>query len=180
MNAVFFVLFGLVLCFGFVLLFGAPYLPTLSKQVDEALDMIDLAPGQTLLELGCGDGKVMIAAAARGWNVIGYELNPLLAFVAWLRTLKYRGQTHARQGTAKVVCGNFWNKKWPPADGIFVFLLDKYMSKLDTKITQDVVSPIKVISFVFKIPAKQPAIEHKGLYLYEYTGRDRSPSLHHQ
>jgi phospholipid N-methyltransferase len=53
----------IVSCFGFVLLRGAPYLPTLSKQVGTALNMIDLERGDTILELGCGDGKVLIAAA---------------------------------------------------------------------------------------------------------------------
>lgn len=151
----------LIASFGFVLLRGAPYLPTLTKQVTTALDMVDLKPGQTLLELGCGDGKVLIAAAERGWNVVGYELNPLLAFVAWFRTRKYR--KHVR-----VVCGDFWNQKWPPAEGIFVFLLDSFMPKLDTKITQYKHKPVKLVSFAFQIPDRKPAAEKDGLFLYTY------------
>ncbi|HSH18794.1 MAG TPA: class I SAM-dependent methyltransferase, partial [Candidatus Saccharimonadales bacterium] len=95
-------------CFGFVLLRGAPYLPTLRKQVDAALDLADLSPGDTLLELGCGDGKVMIAAAQRGLKVVGYELNPILACIAWLRTRRYGKQV-------QVVWGDFWTKDWPKA-----------------------------------------------------------------
>ena len=50
-------LFGiLVISFGFVVFVGPPYLPTLDKQVRTALDLLDLKKGQTLLELGCGDG----------------------------------------------------------------------------------------------------------------------------
>jgi hypothetical protein len=63
-----------LVCFGLVLIVGAPYLPTLTPQVEAALDMLDLKPGQTMLELGCGDGKVLIAAAKRGWHCVGYEL----------------------------------------------------------------------------------------------------------
>lgn len=152
---------GVVLaCFGFVLLQGAPYLPTLSKQVEIALDMVDLRPGQTLLELGSGDGKVLIAAAERGWNVVGYELNPLLAAFSWLRTRRYGGRV-------KVVCGNFWNRQWPPSDGIFVFLLDKYMLRLDTKIAREGYR-VKLVSFAFQIPGRQPKATRAGLYLYEY------------
>lgn len=159
------VLGGFVMaCFGFVLLRGAPYLPTLSKQVKTALDLIDLKPGQTLLELGCGDGKVLVAAAERGWNVVGYELNPILALIAWLRTRKYRGRV-------RVVCGDFWRAKWPPADAIFVFLLDSFMQKLDTKIVQSYpkpVKPVKLVSFAFQIPDREPKTQKNGLYLYEY------------
>jgi ribosomal protein L11 methylase PrmA len=77
-TVVFGVFAVLVILFGFVVAFGAPYLPTLRPQITMALDMLDLKKGQTLLELGSGDGRVMMAAAERGWNVIGYELNPLL------------------------------------------------------------------------------------------------------
>ena len=157
----------LLSCFGFVLLRGAPYLPTLTRQVDTALDLIGLREGQTLLELGCGDGKVLIAAAERGWNVVGYELNPILAFIAWARTRRFR----KGPGRVKVVCGDFWSKKWPPAEGIFVFLLDSFMLKLDTKIVQSYgksVKPVKLVSFAFQIPGRKADIERDGLFLYEY------------
>lgn len=162
MNSVLFGLAALVLLFGFVVAFGAPYLPTLRAQTDEALDLLDLKPGQTLLELGCGDGRVMLAAARRGLRVVGYELNPVLVAIAWLVTLRYRRQV-------RVVWGNYWRKTLPPADGIFVFLLDKYMQKLDKKITQEQAGHrVKLVSFAFKIPGKQPAKTSKGLYIYDY------------
>jgi SAM-dependent methyltransferase len=151
---------ALVLCFGFVLLFGAPYLPVLRPQMETALDLIDLQPGQTLLELGCGDGKVLVAAAQRGLNVIGYELNPLLALLAWLRTRRYRRQV-------RVVCGNFWSGDWPPADGIFVFLLDRFMVRLDARIS-GLQRPVRLASFAFQIPGKKPEAVRNGVYLYAY------------
>jgi SAM-dependent methyltransferase len=153
-----------------VLLRGAPYLPTLTKQVTAALDLVDLQPGQTLLELGCGDGKVLIAAAERGWNVVGYELNPILAAIAWLRTRRYGKRV-------RVVCGDFWTRQWPPAEAIFVFLLDSFMPKLDTKIAQSYVKsthivragkPLRLVSFAFQIPGKQAVMQRDGLFLYEY------------
>jgi SAM-dependent methyltransferase len=150
----------LLICFGFVLLYGAPYLPTLTRQVDVALDLVDLQAGQTLLELGCGDGKVLLAAAARGWNAVGYELNPIMAFIAWLRTRRYGGQV-------RVVCGNFWTSPWPPTDGIFVFLLDKFMPRLDTKIAQ-LGRPVKLVSFAFQIPTKKATASRDGVFLYKY------------
>lgn len=154
----------LAVCFGLVLLRGAPYLPTLTPQVGTALDLVDLKPGQTLLELGCGDGKILIAAAKRGINVVGYELNPVMAFIAWARTLRYRDRV-------RVVWGDFWVVDWPAADGIFVFLLDRYMEKLNTKIVQSYGKSgktIKLVSFAFHIPSRKPAAEKQGLFLYEY------------
>ncbi len=151
----------LLVCFSFVLLFGAPYLPTLSKNMRVALDMVDLRPGQTLLELGCGDGKVLVAAAQRGWRVIGYELNPLLVLVCWWRTRHYRKLVSVRWG-------NFWRANWPAADGIFVFVMQRHMGKLDKKIMQLSGKPVKLVSFAFAVPGKQPIKKRDGVYLYEY------------
>jgi SAM-dependent methyltransferase len=152
----------LIICFSGVLLFGAPYLPTLKPQVDASFKLANLEPGDVLLELGCGDGRVLIAAAKLGAKSIGYELNPIMAFVAWLRTRRYRKQV-------KIVCGNFWQLKWPEADVIFVFLLDRYMHKLDTKCTQYPYKPVKLISFAFKIPSRKADKQNKGVYLYEFS-----------
>lgn len=155
---------ALVLLFGFVVWFGAPYLPTLKPQTKRALDLLNLQKGQTLLELGCGDGRVMRAAAARGITVVGYELNPILVLVAKVVTWRYRK-------TTKVVWGNFWKAKWPQTDGIFVFLLDKYMKRLDTKVAQERTKqgkPLKVVSFTFQIPDRKMVKQNGGLYLYDY------------
>lgn len=153
-----------IFCFAFVLLFGAPYVPTLPKQTDIALDMINLQPGETLLELGCGDGKVLLAAAQRGWSAVGVELNPILVLVSRVRTWQYRKQV-------RVVWGNLWHsEKWPQVDGIFVFLLPKYMEKLDKEVSRWHSGPIKLVSFAFPIPTKPSAGKHKlGVYMYEYT-----------
>ena len=157
----------IVACFSGVLLFGAPFLPTLRPQIGAALDLLELKPGQTMLELGCGDGRVMIAAAERGIRVIGYELNPLLALISWLRTRRYGSQV-------RVVWGNYWQAEWPPADGIFAFILPRYMDKLKQKIVSTRRRPVKLASFAFKIPTNQFIAQRDGVYLYRF---DSAPTL---
>ncbi|MDB5169515.1 MAG: hypothetical protein JWO41_871 [Candidatus Saccharibacteria bacterium] len=155
------VLFAILLCFGFVLLFGAPYLPTLKPQVRAALELANVKPGETLLELGCGDGRMLLAAAHVGVKSVGYELNPILALIAWLRTIKHRQMI-------TIIWGDFWRQPWPETEAIFVFLLPKYMKKLDTKVMQYKHKPVKVTSFAFEIPGKTPAAVRDGVFLYEY------------
>lgn len=147
-----------VLAFGAVILFGAPYLPTLSKQIDAGLDLLDLKPDQTLLELGSGDGRVLVAAAKSGLQVVGIELNPILVVVSWLRTWRYRRQV-------RIIWGNFWRTPWPPADGVFVFLHDRFMPKLDARMQK---IEVPLISYAFQIPGKKPAATKDGIFLYKY------------
>lgn len=151
----------LILMFAGVLLVGAPYLPTLSRQQQKALDLLDLKPGQTLLELGSGDGRILKAAAKQGIKGVGYELNPLLYVYSKLSLLPYRR-------LVAVKFGNFWHKSVDGYDGIYIFLLDKYMDKLNKKFTQEITNHTRVVSFGFRIPNKKPTTEVDGLYLYTY------------
>lgn len=152
---------SIVLVFGLVVFIGAPYLPTLEKTKLVALDLLDLKPGQTLLELGSGDGRVMKAAAERNIKVIGYEINPILVILSWFVTRKYRRNV-------KIIWGNYWTKTWPAHDGIYVFLIDKYMKKLDKKIHAESQPGTLVASNTFKIPGKKVIASISGIYLYKY------------
>jgi SAM-dependent methyltransferase len=158
MAYLFIVIFALLAAFAGVILRGAPYLPTLDKQARSALDLLNLQPGQTLLELGCGDGKVLLLAARSGLNAVGIELNPFLVIVARLRTWRYRKQV-------RVIWGDLWLMQWPPCDGVFTFLLAKFMHKLDTRMAK-VQKPL--VSFAFKIPSRPIAAEKDGVFLYKY------------
>ncbi len=187
MTWLFAVIVTVVLLFGFVVMFGAPYLPTLRKQQQAALDLLDLKPGQLLVELGSGDGRMLKVAAEQGIRSVGYELNPLLVLYSRLVTFRYR-----RLVTIKLA--NFWRSPLPECDGIYVFLLDRYMAKLHTKIIQEIgssVNPavdlshppkadnhlpkrqierahygVKLVSFAFKIPGEKHITEKSGMYLY--------------
>jgi ribosomal protein L11 methylase PrmA len=151
-----------LLAFQFVVLFlGAPYVPTLNKQREAALDLLGLKKGQTLIDLGCGDGAMLIAAARRGLNVTGYEINPLLVFIARARTRRYGKQV-------TVVRGNFWHKKWPQASAVFVFLTSRYMKKLDENMNQQFQKPVKLITYGFQMPNKKVVAEKEACFLYYY------------
>lgn len=162
---IFVIIAVIVFCFASVLLFGAPFLPTLDPQIASALNMLDLGPGDTLLELGCGDGRVLLHAAERGIHAVGYELNPIMACISWIRTRKCRQYV-------KVVWGNYWLVSWPPAQGIFGFILPKYMTKLHNKIMRYTSRPLRVASFAFPITERIPIAQDQGVFLYEYTTSD--------
>lgn len=161
MSALWLVFVLVILAFGFVVLFGPPYLPTRRKQIEAALDLLALKQGETMLELGCGDGRVVRAAAARGWRVVGIELNPLLVLVARLNTWRYRKQV-------RIIWGDYFRVAWPLAQGIFTFMLPRQMAQLDVHIQAHVTQPVRLASFAFAIPGKKPDARSDGVLLYRY------------
>jgi 16S rRNA A1518/A1519 N6-dimethyltransferase RsmA/KsgA/DIM1 with predicted DNA glycosylase/AP lyase activity len=138
---------------------GAPYVPTLTKSGNDLLDMADLKPGATIIDLGSGDGAFALQAARRGFNVIGYEINPILVLVARLRTRKYRK-------LVTIYLRDFWRIELPEVDAIYVFLIERYMKKLSDKLHQEIKKPTTVVSHVFKIPGKKPLKENQNTSVY--------------
>lgn len=153
---------SIILIFGFVVLIGAPYVPTLRAQQQQALDLLDLKKGQTVLDVGCGDGRFLLAAAKQGYKAVGIEANPVLVVIARLACWRYRREV-------TVQWGNMWHMPWPPADAIYVFLHSRFMQKLDAKISQEFAGKhVKVVSYAFIIPGKKPTKATNALYLYDY------------
>lgn len=52
-----------------------PYVPTPDAVVATMLDMAKVGPGDVLIDLGSGDGRIPIAAAARGARALGVEID---------------------------------------------------------------------------------------------------------
>ncbi len=56
----------------------APFYPTPDSVINRLMDLTAVGPTDTLYDLGCGDGRVLVAAARRGARAVGYELDPEL------------------------------------------------------------------------------------------------------
>jgi hypothetical protein len=149
-------------CFAFVIIFGAPYLPTMQNQQTIALNMLDMPKGGVVLDIGSGDGRFLRAAAMRGYTAHGIEANPILVLLSKVVTHKYRHLVHIKWA-------NMWSTKWPQADGVYVFLHTRFMEKLDKKIEQEYHGKkVNVVSYAFKIPGKKVVKKSSGLFLYRY------------
>jgi len=58
------------------------WVPTPDAVVQRMLDMAELKPGEKVVDLGSGDGKIAIAAARRGAIARGIEYNPDMVAVS--------------------------------------------------------------------------------------------------
>lgn len=147
--------------FGLGAVLGAPYLPILRRDREALLDLAGLQAGQTLLDLGSGDGQLLRAAARRGARAIGYEVNPILFAFSWVWCWPYRQLITVR-------LADFWRERWPKADVVSVFLIERYMAKLSAKLEAELKAPTRVVSYVFAIPGKDPRQTTKNSFLYHY------------
>ncbi|HEX7848401.1 MAG TPA: methyltransferase domain-containing protein [Sphingomonas sp.] len=53
----------------------APFWPTPEPLVERMLDLGGVGPGDHLIDLGCGDGRIVVAAARRGATALGVDID---------------------------------------------------------------------------------------------------------
>ncbi len=54
----------------------APYVRTLPQVIEALLDLGQVGSGDRLYDLGCGDGRIPLAAAQRGAQSVGVDVDP--------------------------------------------------------------------------------------------------------
>lgn len=159
MDIAIFSLFLVTALFAVGAVLGAPYLPTLKKEGEVALDMLNLRKGQTILDLGSGDGSFLLQAAKRDINGTGWEINPLLVVFSKLRLWRFRKKV-------KVYWRNMWRTKLPTVDAIYIFGIERYMGKFERKLKNELKKPTLVACFTFKLPTAKETIVKKGITVY--------------
>lgn len=149
----------IIASFAVSILSGAPYLPTKKKSIDTALNLARVKEGITIYDLGCGTGGVLIAAGRLGANAVGFEINPLLWSIAYLRTLRYP--------KIKVRLGSFWDANLTIPDVVFVFGINRMMGRLETKLASEA-KELLVVSYIFELPNYKSKIQKDNVFLYRF------------
>lgn len=128
---------------------GALYVSTARVRVAASLEAIDLKPGQLLVDLGCGDGRVLRSARRRcEVKAEGYELNPLAFCKARLLCWWSAGITIHLQ--------NFWGADLSRADVVFCYLFPDVMHRLARKLGDELKPGATVVSCNFPLPGFTP------------------------
>src|SRR5690606_34441159 len=84
---------------------GGAWSPTSMARVRAMLQMAQLAPGETLYDLGAGDGRIIITAAREfGAQAVGIEIDPLRAALC-----RWRIRLGGLTGRARVERANFFD-----------------------------------------------------------------------
>lgn len=137
-----FIKFLIILGFIFLVIplifFGAPFLPSLMKSKDlndlqEVFNFLKKSgyKNNKFIDLGSGDGKVVIEFAKNGYESYGIEINPILALISWLK-IKLKKEKRAR-----IIWGNMWKINLSDFDVIFLFQYQLANNLLEKKIIKE-------------------------------------------
>ncbi len=144
---------------------GAPYVRSPKKYVKTMIELAEIKPGELIIDLGSGDGTIVIEAARKGARAVGIEINPFL--VLWSR---YRIKKLGLKEQAQIVKGNFFKYSLVDADVILFYLLPKIMNRLKEKFSRELKPGTRIISYAFPIPGWTPRSQKNGVFMYHYRG----------
>ena len=124
---------------------GALYVTTSRARVSAFLEAVPMQPNQLLVDLGCGDGRVLKSAARRyGTKAVGYELNLLAYVTARLRCF--------REKDVAIRWQSFWTAELTEAHVVFCYLYPDVMQRLATRLKSELNPGTVVVSCNFKLP----------------------------
>ncbi len=149
MNLFFAIVAVFVALLGFVVFFGAPYVPSKSKELRRAFTKLyKLSGNDVLVDIGSGDGIVLRVASECGARAVGYEINPLLVLIS-----KFLSR---RDEKVSVKQANVWKARFPNETSVvYVFGESRDIKKI-VRLVQTEASRLShdlvVISYGFKLP----------------------------
>lgn len=148
---------------------GAMFHPSALIRVKTFLDATPMQPDDLLIDIGCGDGRVLREAWKRyRVRALGYEVNPLAYVMARVRNFF--------SSDVKISYKNFWNEDISTANVIFCYLFPDVMEKLAHKLERELRPGTLVVSCNFPLPGwrhqqelKPDSFFHNDpIYLYQF------------
>lgn len=145
--------------------YDVPYVPTPPEVVEAMLDMAGLKPGERLVDLGSGDGRIVIAAARRGAAALGVEIDPRL--VARARSL---AQMAGQEARARFLRADLFTVPLRDADVVTLYLLPDVNERLKPRLLIELRPGVRVVSHAFDmgdwVPDAARSIADRNVYLW--------------
>lgn len=126
------------------------------------MEQAKIKEGETLVDLGSGDGRLLIESAKRGAHAIGYEINPFLVFITLIHA-KLRGV----RDYVKVYQSSLWKADLAIADVVLVYAMRKTMPRFEEFIYENCQKGTRIVVNTNPFPNKKPIKEKNGFFVYK-------------
>jgi SAM-dependent methyltransferase len=146
------------------------FVPTPERVVEEMMDLAGVGPGDVVYDLGCGDGRLVIAAAKRGAKkAVGVDIDP-----ERIREARENARGARVQDKVTFIEGDLFEVDFSDATVVTLYLLPELNLRLRPKILA-LPPGTRVVSHAFDMgdwkPEKTAHVAGKTVYAWTVPPR---------
>src|SRR6266404_6235932 len=153
----------------------APYLPSPQLVAERMLEAARVKAGETVYDLGSGDGRIVITAAQKfGAKAVGVEISDVLC-----KSTEKKVTALGLTSQVKIIHGSALKVDLSPADVVTLYLLTSSNARLRPNLERYLKPTARVVSLNFAMPGWKPASvetmhadrQTHTIYIYEMNNR---------
>ena len=149
-----------------------PFVPSPQDVVDKMIELAGVKKGDTVYDLGSGDGRIVIAAAKKGAKAVGFEIDPDLVKESRDNIRKAGVQELAEIRNQDILTVNL-----SPASVVTMYLLPDVNLKLKPNLLSQLKPGSRVVSHSFDMgdwkPDKTERVNGRTIYLWTISAQAR-------
>ena len=150
---------------------NAPYVTTPEEVVDAMLKLAGVDAHDTVYDLGCGDGRIVIAAAKKfGAHGVGIDLNP-----ERIREARANARQAGVEALLQFQVNDLFDSDIRGATVVTLYLLPDLNLRLRPKLFKDLKPGTRVVSHDFHMgdwkPEKEQSVGSSRIYLWTIAGK---------
>jgi SAM-dependent methyltransferase len=143
----------------------APFWPTPEPLVERMLDLAEVGDGDHLIDLGCGDGRIAIAAARRGASALGIDIDP-----ERIAEAEAAARAAGVEHLVKFRCEDLFATRLEAASVVTLYLIPLVHGLLGARLRTELAPGSRVVSHAFAIrdwaPRVHEVIDRRELFLW--------------
>jgi cyclopropane fatty-acyl-phospholipid synthase-like methyltransferase len=150
-----------------------PFVPTPQEVVDKMIELGGVKKGDTVYDLGSGDGRIVITAAKKGARAVGFEIDPDL-----LKESRENIKKAGVENLAEIRQQDILTVDLSPANVVTMYLLPDVNLKLQPNVLKQMKPGSRVVSHAFDMgdwkPDKTEKVNGRTIYLWIVPGGNKS------
>ncbi|KAK6182113.1 hypothetical protein SNE40_009871 [Patella caerulea] len=127
-----------------------PFVPATPLQIQNVFTALTKQTG-SLIDIGSGDGRIVLDAARRGFKSSGVELNYWLVLYS-----RYTAWKNGLSSQVSFFRKDLWKTSLSQYDNVIIFGVEQMMPKLEEKLDKELVDGRHVVACRFPFPTWQP------------------------
>jgi SAM-dependent methyltransferase len=149
-----------------------PYVPTPDEVVQSMLKLAGVHAGDVVYDLGCGDGRIVIAAARLGARGVGVDINP-----DRIREARQNAKQAGVEDKVNFVEADLFTAPIQEATVVTLYLLPSINLKLRPRLWAELKPGTRVVSHAFDMgdwkPEKSDEVDNRPVYFWTIPANSR-------